>query len=329
MEYKNLGRTGLKVSRFCLGTFNFYHATSEEEAFSLLDKAEEVGINFIDTVNIYGKEKRSPGAAESLIGKWLHKEKSRRNNLVISTKVFGPTGEGPNQRGLSAYHIRKACEDSLRRLKTDHIDLYQMHHIDRDTPWEEIWQAFEILVHQGKVLYIGSSNFAAWQIVKAQCMAEKRNLLGLVSEQSIYNLMERTVELEVIPAVRDFGLGFLPWSPLAGGLLAGIFKKAKTGRRSLSHKQEEILKARNSLEQYDLFCKKINAKPAHVAIAWLLTNEAVTASIIGARNADQLEDNLQAFHIHLGKDKITQLEQIWPCPGGEAPEAYAKWGKPR
>ncbi|HGF5511813.1 TPA: aldo/keto reductase [Klebsiella pneumoniae] len=229
MNYTHLGRTGLKVSRLCLGTMNFGDVTDEKTSARILDEALEAGINFIDTADVYGTEQspdiqQGSGLSEEIIGRWLQ-QGGRRERIVLATKVYQPMGPGPNDRRLSAYHIRKACEDSLRRLKTDHIDVYQLHHIDRHTPWEEIWQAMELLVQQGKVLYIGSSNFAGWDIATAQSVATARHFLGLVAEQSLYNLTARTIELEVIPACRHFGLGLIPWSPLAGGLLGGVLKK--------------------------------------------------------------------------------------------------------
>ncbi len=210
MNYTHLGRTGLKVSRLCLGTMNFGDVTDEKTSARILDEALEAGINFIDTADVYGTEQspdiqQGSGLSEEIIGRWLQ-QGGRRERIVLATKVYQPMGPGPNDRRLSAYHIRKACEDSLRRLKTDHIDVYQMHHIDRHTPWEESWQAMELLVQQGKVLYIGSSNFAGWDIATAQSVATARHFLGLVAEQSLYNLTARTVELEVIPACRHFGL---------------------------------------------------------------------------------------------------------------------------
>ena len=234
MNYTHLGRTGLKVSRLCLGTMNFGDVTDEKTSARILDEALEAGINFIDTADVYGTEQspdiqQGSGLSEEIIGRWLQ-QGGRRERIVLATKVYQPMGPGPNDRRLSAYHIRKACEDSLRRLKTDHIDVYQMHHIDRHTPWEEIWQAMELLVQQGKVLYIGSSNFAGWDIATAQSVATARHFLGLVAEQSLYNLTARTIELEVIPACRHFGLGLIPWSPLAGGLLGGVLKKMASGR---------------------------------------------------------------------------------------------------
>ena len=235
MEYTHLGRTGLQVSRLCLGTMNFGPQTSEPDSFAIMDRALELGINFFDTANRYGGS-LGVGATEQIIGRWLA-QGGRREKIVLATKVFGAMGEGPSDRGLSAYHIRRACEDSLHRLQTDHIDLYQMHHIERSTPWEEIWQAMEQLVREGKVLYVGSSNFAGWDIATAQCHASARHFMGLVSEQSLYNLNARIIELEVIPACRQYGLGLIPWSPLGGGLLGGALQKANAGRRSSSRRR--------------------------------------------------------------------------------------------
>ncbi len=322
MEYVNLGRTGLKVSRLCLGTMNFGTVTDETDSFTIMDKALELGINFFDTANVYGG-KLGEGISEQLIGQWFAKASSRRGNIVLATKVFGRMGEKVNDRRLSAYHIRKACEDSLIRLKTDHIDLYQMHHIDRSTPWEEIWQAMTLLVQQGKVLYIGSSNFAGWQIAQAQSLAQQRNILGLVSEQSLYNLNARMIELEVIPACRAYGLALLPWSPLGGGLLSGILEKRSQGRRNSDRLQEAVEKQRGQLEAYESLCKEINLTPAEVATAWLLKSPAVTSPIIGPRTLDQLMNIQRTLEIHLSDETMNQLEQIWPGPGGEAPEAYA------
>ncbi len=211
MEYQNLGRTGLNVSRICLGTMNFGSLTNEMDSYVIMDHALENGINFFDTADVYGG-KLGEGVTETILGRWLAQGNSRREKIVLATKVFGRMGENINDRRLSAYHIRHACEDSLRRLQTDHIDLYQMHHIDRDTPWDEIWQAMEGLVQAGKVVYVGSSNFAGWQIAQAQGFARERHFLGLVSEQSLYNLTERAIELEVIPSCRSCGLGLIPWS---------------------------------------------------------------------------------------------------------------------
>ena len=321
MKTTQLGRTGLQVSRLCLGTMNFGPYTSEADSHAIMDRALEVGVNFFDTANRYGRD-ISLGFTEEIIGRWLA-QGGRRDRIVLATKVYGPMGDGPNDRGLSAYHIRKACEDSLRRLQTDHIDLYQMHHVDRRTPWEEIWQAMEQLVREGKVLYVGSSNFAGLHIAQAQFAAEKRHFLGLVSEQSLYNLNARMIELEVIPACRAFGLGLIPWSPLAGGLLGGALQKAAAGRRSTERAQAQIDKYRSQLEQYEALCAELGEHPANVGLAWLLHNPVVTAPIIGPRTLEQFDESLRAVEIELSAETLKRLDAIWPGPGGEAPEAYA------
>jgi aryl-alcohol dehydrogenase-like predicted oxidoreductase len=322
MEYTSLGRTGLQVSRLCLGTMNFGPQTTEEDSYAIMDRALELGINFFDTANVYGW-KFGEGLTEQIIGRWLAQGGGRREKVVLATKVYNRMGEWPNERGLSAYHICKACEDSLRRLQTDHIDLYQMHHVERGTPWEEIWQAMEQLVREGKVLYVGSSNFAGWHIAKAQAKAEKRNFMGLVSEQSLYNLNARMIELEVIPTCEDFGLGLIPWSPLAGGLLGGVLQKVAEGRRASERMQESIEKHRPQIEAYESFCKDMGESPADVALAWLLHNPVVTAPIIGPRTLEQLNGSTRAVEIKLSDDVLTKLDEIWPGPGGPAPEAYA------
>jgi aryl-alcohol dehydrogenase-like predicted oxidoreductase len=261
----------VQVSRFALGTMNFGMLTDEATSFKIMDEALQAGINFIDTADVYGGP-QSPdmekgyGISEEIIGRWLA-QGDRRDRIVLATKVYQPMGTGPNDRRLSAYHIRKACEDSLRRLQTDHIDLYQMHHIDRCTPWEEIWQAMELLIQQGKVIYVGSSNFAGWDIATAQSVAASRHFMGLVSEQSLYNLHARTIELEVIPACRHYGLGLIPWSPLGGGLLTGALRKATAGRRSESRMQHQIDQHRSQLEAYEALCQQLGQEPADVALA--------------------------------------------------------------
>jgi aryl-alcohol dehydrogenase-like predicted oxidoreductase len=322
MEYTQLGRTGLKVSRLCLGTMNFGPQTTEEDSYKIMDAALEEGINFFDTANVYGW-KTGEGITENIIGRWFAQGGGRREKVVLATKVFGRMGDWPNQRFLSAYHIRTACEESLRRLQTDHIDLYQMHHIDRSTPWEEVWQAMEVLVQQGKVIYVGSSNFAGWNIAQAQETAKARHFLGLVSEQSLYNLGDRMVELEVIPACRAFGLGLIPWSPLMGGALAGALQKAASGRRASEGVQRNIEKHRARIEQWEAFCTEMGESPADVALAWLLHNPVVTAPIIGPRTGEQVQGSLRALDIHLDETALKRLDEIWPGPGGQAPEAYA------
>ncbi|AFN73734.1 aldo/keto reductase [Melioribacter roseus P3M-2] len=322
MEYVHLGRSGLKVSRLCLGTMNFGPYTSDEESFRIMNRALELGINFFDTANVYGWDKGA-GYTEQLIGKWLSEDPSRRDKIVLATKVYGKMGDGPNDSGLSAYHIKRACEDSLKRLKTDRIDLYQMHHIDRNTPWDEIYQAMEQLVREGKIIYVGSSNFAAWNLAEAFYKAKERNFLGIISEQSIYSLRNRNIELEVIPACKAFGIGLIPWSPMGGGILCGVLEKAKEGRRTREPLQKSVEKLRPQLEAYEKLCKEIGQKPADVALAWTLSNPAVTSPIIGPRTVEQLELNYNALNIKLDEDTLKKLDEIWPGPGNQAPEAYA------
>jgi aryl-alcohol dehydrogenase-like predicted oxidoreductase len=322
MEFTQLGRTGLTVSRLCLGTMNFGPQTTEGDSFAIMDKALEAGINFFDTANAYGRN-MGKGFTEQIIGRWFAQGGDRREKTVIATKVHNRMGDWPNQSRLSALHIRDACEASLKRLQTDRIDLYQMHHVYRLAPWEEIWQAMETLVQQGKVLYVGSSNFAGWHIVKAQEAAKARHFMGLVSEQSLYNLKDRMIELEVLPACKDYGIGVIPWSPLAGGLLGGVLQKIKEGRRADEDIKKDIKKYRAQLEPWENFCKQMGEKPADVALAWLLANPVVTAPIIGPRTVEQLTGSLRALKIKFSKAEMQKLDEIWPGPGGEAPEAYA------
>lgn len=326
MEYTFLGRTGLRVSRLCLGTMNFGYVTGEADSFRMMDGAVDSGINFFDSADVYGGPQTPDmeagyGLSEEMIGRWL-KQGNRRDRIVLATKVYQPMGKGRNDKYLSAYHIRRACEGSLKRLQTDHIDLYQMHHIDRNTPWEEIWQAMEVLVQQGKVSYIGSSNFAGWQIAVAQGAASARHFMGLVSEQSLYNLANRNIELEVIPACRHLGLGVLPWSPLAGGLLGGILKKEVQSERTFAVKPQ-VQGLRPRLEAYENLCREIGREPAQVALAWLLNNPGVTAPVIGPRTMEQLKCNLGSVGFKLPDEVVARLDGIWPGPGGEAPEAYS------
>jgi aryl-alcohol dehydrogenase-like predicted oxidoreductase len=229
-------------------------------------------------------------------------------------------GDWPNESKLSALHIRRACDASLKRLQTDYIDLYQMHHIDRATPWEEIWQAMEVLVQQGKVLYVGSSNFAGWNIAQANEAAKSRHFMGLVCEQSLYNLNARTVEMEVVPACEHYGLGLIPWSPLGGGLLGGILEKPSEGRRA--GMDEQIEKNRDKLEAWEGLCKELGDKPADVALAWLLHQKVVTAPIIGPRTQEQLDGSLRATEIELSSETLQKLNEIFPGYK-TAPEHYA------
>jgi aryl-alcohol dehydrogenase-like predicted oxidoreductase len=321
MEHRRLGRTALQVSELCLGTMNFGPNTNEADSFDLLDHALDSGIDFIDTADQYGGS-LGVGATETIIGNWLAQGGDRRERIVLATKLYEPMSERPNDRGLSARHIRLACDASLRRLQTDHIDLYQMHHIDRTAPWDEVWQAMETLVAQGKISYVGSSNFAGWTIAQANEAAASRHFLGLVSEQSLYNLVERTIELEVIPACEAYGVGVLPWSPLAGGLLAGVLSADDVGRRSSSQMRERVAAIRPQLEAWEELCSELGESSATIGLAWLLHQSAVTAPIVGPRTMEQLDDALRAPSVRLADDVLARLDEIFPGPG-PAPEAYA------
>jgi aryl-alcohol dehydrogenase-like predicted oxidoreductase len=287
-----------------------------------MDRALETGINFFDTANMYGGNK-GKGATEEIVGRWFATGGERREKTVLATKLYGPMGTWPNEGFLSALNIRRACDASLRRLQTDYIDIYQMHHIDRTTPWDEIWEAMEVLRNQGKILYVGSSNFAGWHLSKAQESAARRNTFGLVSEQSLYNLLRREIEMEVLPAAIDYGIGIIPWSPLQSGLLGGVIRKERDGsRRNAGQHAATIDAHREQLDQYEKLCEQIGEEPGEVAIAWLLTRPGVTGPIIGPRTADQLEGALQAMGITLDDEVLKQLDAIFPGHK-TSPEDYA------
>ena len=322
MEYRKLGRLGVKVSPLCLGTMNWGEHTDEATSFAVMDEALERGINFFDTANGYGGGAPGEGVTEQIIGRWLAQGGGRRDKIVLATKVFGATGDWPNFGRLSALHIRRACEDSLRRLQTDHIDVYQMHHIDRDTAWEELWQAMDQLVQEGKVLYVGTSNFPGWSIAAGNERARSRGHLGLASEQCLYNLNARMSELEVLPACEEYGMAVIPWSPLGGGLLAGALSAVAEGRRATERVRARIEAKRGALEAYERLCAELGERPADVALAWLLAQPAVTAPIIGPRTVEQLTGSLRALAVELSADTLAQLDEIWPGPGA-APESYA------
>ncbi len=342
MKFTKLGRSGVKVSRICLGTMNFGMKAGEEDSQKIMDRAIDLGINFFDTANRYGKD----GETERIVGRWL-KKSGARDDIFLATKFFGPMDGGANHEGLSAYHMRSAVEGSLGRLQTDRIDLYQMHHIDRGlphfkspltyldgnrenlswpehlkggTPWAEIWQGYYQLIMAGKVIYAGSSNFAAWNVVQANERAAARGMLGLISEQSKYNLMTRQVEMEMVPACRDYGVGILPWSPLNGGTLAGDARSDTSGRRAGNEYSPEVQEKRAAFAK---LCDELGSEPPIVALAWLLHNPVVTAPIIGPRTIEQLESAVKAVELELSEDVLATLDEIFPGPGNQAPEAYA------
>jgi NDP-hexose C3-ketoreductase / dTDP-4-oxo-2-deoxy-alpha-D-pentos-2-ene 2,3-reductase len=322
MEYTHLGRSGLRVSRLVLGTMNFGPQTEEPDSHKIMDRALEHGINFFDTANVYGW-KQGEGVTEQIIGRWFAQGGGRREKVVIATKLYGSMSDWPNDTFLSARNIRLACDQSLKRLQTDYIDLYQMHHVDRETPWDEIWEAMETLRAQGKILYAGSSNFAGWHIAAAQEAAKQRHFLGLVSEQSFYNLARREIELEVLPAAQHYGLGVIPWSPLYGGLLGGVLRKEAEGKRRTEGRAKEfLLEHRDQVQAYEDLCADIGHEPAQVGLAWLLSRPGVTGPIIGPRTMEQLDDALVALDVTLDDKTLARLDEIWPGHK-TAPEDYA------
>jgi len=325
MEYTRLGRSGLKVSRLCLGTVNFGMVTGEKEAFRIMDAALDAGINFFDTANHY-PDFVNCGRTEEFIGRWFAQGGGRREKVVLATKVSQPMRnplDGPNDEpGLSKYIIRRHVEGSLRRLQTDHIELYQMHHVDRDALWEELWEAFEVLVSQGKIGYVGSSNFPGWCLVLAQAAAKERHFMGLVSEQHRYNLLCRLPELEVLPAARSLGIGVLAYSPMAGGLLGGRALNPEAGSRS-AQSQSAVDAHRDQLVAFAELCKELGEGEATVALAWILANPALTSVVIGPRTCEQVGSVLRAAELQLDDSMMAKLNDIFPGPGGAAPEAYA------
>ncbi|GGM52500.1 oxidoreductase [Micromonospora sonchi] len=321
-----LGRTGLRVSRVAIGTVNFGGRVDEADAHRLLDHAWTRGVNLVDTADIYGWRVHR-GWTEEMIGRWLAKDPSRRDSVVLATKVGNPMGDSPNDRGLSARHVIAACEASLRRLQTDTIDLYQMHQVDREVGWDEIWQAMEQLVRQGKVRYVGSSNFAGWDLVSAQEAARRHRLLGLASEQCVYNLVTRYVELEVLPAAAAEGIGVLVWSPLHGGLLSGVLRKRAQGtavKSAQGRAAEGLARHRAALETYERFCADLGRDPAEVGMAWVLHRPGVTAAVVGPRTPEHLDGALRALDRPLAADELARLDELFPPPGrgGPAPDAW-------
>ena len=321
MEYTHLGRSGLSVSRLCLGTLNFGPETSEEDAHEIMDRAHVEGVDFFDTANVYGFA-AGKGRTEEIIGTWFAQGGQRREKTVLATKLYGSMTDWPNDTFLSARNIVRSADASLRRLQTDWIDLYQFHHVDLRTPWEEIWQACETLVAQGKVLYVGSSNHAGWQLAAANEAACARHFTGLVSEQSIYNLLTRQIELEVIPAARHYGIGIIPWSPLQGGLLAGVLAKSEGSRRNAGRAKAALEEHRPAIQRYEDLCGEWGLAPADVGLAWLLHQPAVTAPIIGPRTMDQFEGSLGAVGITLSPEQLAALDEVFPGYK-TAPEHYA------
>jgi aryl-alcohol dehydrogenase-like predicted oxidoreductase len=329
MQYARLGRSNLKVSRVCLGTMHFGRVTPEDEAFRIMDRALEMGINFFDTANVYGGN----GLTEEVIGRWFAQGGGRRDKVVIATKVYGPMSGSswPNEeRGISAYKIRKQAADSLRRLQTECIDLYQVHHIDRTMTGEEFWGTFERLTEAGDVLYVGTSNFPGWGLAKYQSIATQRGLLGIVSQQSMYNLFCRYPELEVLPAAQEFGIGVIPYMPLAGGLLSGKRQSVPGSRTAQVEGEYGIPVSQNArLEQFAQLCAEMGEPQHVVAIAWTLAHPAVTSPIVGARTVAHLDGLERAAELTLSPEVLARLDEVFPLHEGRplrtapAPEAYA------
>ncbi|WP_067499015.1 aldo/keto reductase [Actinoplanes sp. TFC3] len=313
MDYVYLGRSGQQVSRLVLGTLNFGVRTSKKESFELMDAALDAGINFFDTANDYGWQ-RHRGFTEELLGEWFSLGGDRRSRIVLGTKVCHPMSDWPNDRGLSGRHIIAACDDSLRRLRTDWIDLYQMHDVDPHTTWEEVWQAMEVLTRAGKIRYVGSSNFAGWNIAAAQERAIRRGGVGLVSEQCLYNLVDRHVEAEIMPAAAAYGMAVVAWSPLHGGLLAGVLEKMVAGtavKSAQGRAQVTLPRVRTAVERFENLCRKLRHSPADVALGWVLSRPGVDAAVIGPRTREHLDGALTSLRLELSDEVLGELETLF------------------
>jgi len=330
MEYRKMGRTGLKVSELCLGTMQFGWTADEASSCAVLDTFWEAGGNFIDTADIYTSwvgDVSYGGRAEEIIGTWMQGS-GVRQDVILATKVRGRMWEGPNGEGLSRVHILRACEDSLRRLQTDYIDLYQCHWADMTTPIDETLAALDELVRAGKVRYIGASNYPAWRLMEAIWQSDKHDCARFDCYQPEYSLMERKLfEYEAMPLCKHYGLGVIPYSPLAGGFLTGKYRRGAD--RPDSVRADGILQRYGGEMGWDLIemlegiGKGYEKTIAQTALAWLLTNPVVTAPIIGPRTMQQLTDAMHALDIKLSEETLKKLDEIWPGPGGQAPEAYA------
>lgn len=318
LEPRQIGRSGLRVSPVCLGTANFGHVTDAPTAHRMLSRALAEGVFFLDTADIYNREELE-NPSEVIIGRWFGEDRARRQRVVLATKVYGVTGEGANDRGLSARHIRLACEESLRRLRTDWIDLYILHHVDRTVHWEETLDALERLKTEGKILYYGTSNFAAWQLTGLHLTACVRNMFGPISEQSPYSLARREVESEVLPACRHQGIGFLAYSPLAEGLLAGPDAGTRRTRPTTAKRRAQNAKR---LDVWHECCRNHGLAPSAAALGWVMSQPDVTAAVIGPRTEEQLDDAIAAASVPPDAALLEAIAAEWPGPG-VAPEAYA------
>jgi aryl-alcohol dehydrogenase-like predicted oxidoreductase len=314
MNYVRLGRTGLKVSRFCLGTMQWGWSATEEQGIQVMDAFLEAGGNFIDTADVYSRwvEGNPGGVSETIIGKWM-KARGNRAQVVLATKVRGRMWDGPNGEGLSRVHIMKACDDSLRRLQTDYIDLYQSHAFDAEAPIDETMRAFDDLVRQGKVRYVGCSNYPAWRLAKALWASDRLGLARYDSLQPHYNMARRAeFERELMPLCLEEGLGVIPYSPLAGGFLTGKYRRDRTPESARAGGvRQRYLNERGFalLDRLDSVAKAHNATDGQIALAWLLRQPAITAPIIGANSAEQLRESLAATDVQLSDADLAELNE--------------------
>jgi aryl-alcohol dehydrogenase-like predicted oxidoreductase len=321
MDHRPLGRTGVQVSQFCLGTMMFGGKTDQNESNRIIDHALDQGVNFIDTADIYNANE-----SERIVGEALARD-ARRDGVVLATKFNFAQGDDINARGLSRRHVITACENSLRRLRTDHIDLYQMHRCDADIPIDETLRALDDLIRAGKVRYIGGSMFPSWRIVESIWVAKELGLNRLVSEQPAYNMLDRTAEREVIPAARSFGLAVIPWGPLCGGLLTGKYDRgqgAGDGRWQDGRDNAGRRATEQGWELIDLLREIAHEKHcsvSQVALAWCATRPGITAPIIGPRTYEQVVDNLGAADIDITDDDVARIDAIVP-PRGVAVRYY-------
>ena len=329
MEYRTLGRTGVKVSEICLGCMMFGGRTSPDDSYAIIDRALEMGVNFIDTANVY-----SIGRSEEVTGEAL-KRNAKRNDVFLATKVHGAMGEGPLQSGNNRRHIIEQCEQSLRRLQTDHIDLYQIHRPQPDTAIDETLRALDDLIRAGKVRYIGSSTFAAWQLVESLWVAKELGLNRFVCEQPPYNLLDRRIERELLPMARTYGFGVIPWSPLAGGLLTGKYKRGQEppeGARFSAAAGNPIYQRRLNDRIYDVvepleeMAQAKGVTLSQLSLAWVLRQPGVTSPIIGPRTMEQFDDNMKALDVQFAEDELKQINRVAHRGQSVAPFYEAEFG---
>ena len=329
MDVRSLGRTGLKVTELCLGTMTFGKQANKQTSFSIMDKAIEAGINFFDTADVYplGRDSyKLAGATESIIGEWLP---GKRDKVVLASKCFGVMGPGPNDRGLGRKHILQALEDSLQRLGTDYLDLYMAHQIDPETPLEETMHAFDTLVQQGKVRYIGISNWRAWQVAKANGIAALKGYAPIVSVEPRYNLLFRMIEEDLVPMAINEGIGIISYNPLAGGLLTGRHQGEEAPQENTRFSLPaagEVYRKRywqdanfRAVDRYIAWCREQQLDPTTTAVRWVLQQPGISSVIIGASRAEQLDASLAAPHVDpLTEEQLRWLDKIW----FELPRSY-------